>query len=120
ATLAGHGATTLHAGAAAVYDEFLSQPAAHALHVLVQQHQPNMILFATTYASRDVAGRLQARTGSTLMSNASDVLGVDAAQTQIFGGTRIVDVTLDGPDPKLVLVRPKSFAAEPSGGQATV
>ena len=79
-----------------------------------------MILFATTYASRDVAGRLQARTGSTLMSNASDVLDTETAQTQIFGGTKIVDVKLGGPDPKLVLVRPKSFAAEPSGGQATV
>jgi len=119
-TLGEHGATTVHASDDAVYDEFLAQPAAHALHSLVQQHHPTMILFATTYASRDVAGRLQARTGSTLMSNASDVLDTETAQTQIFGGTKIVDVKLGGPDPKLVLVRPKSFAAEPSGGQATV
>jgi electron transfer flavoprotein alpha subunit len=120
ATLGEHGATTVYASDDAVYDEFLAQPAAHALHVLVQQHRPNLILFATTYASRDVAGRLQARTGSTLMSNASDILGVDSAQTQIFGGREIVDVALAGPDPKLVLVRPKSFAAESSGGTATV
>ena len=54
------------------------------------------------------------------MSNATDVLGVDRAQTQIFGGTRVVDVALDGATPHLVLVRPKSFPAEPSGGSARV
>jgi electron transfer flavoprotein alpha subunit len=115
-----HGAGTVFAGDDAVFDEHLAQPRVEALHRLVQEHRPNMILFATSYDSRDVAGRLQARTASTLMSNASDVLGVDRAQTQIFGGTKIVDVELGGPDPKLVLVRPKSFAAEPSGGTATV
>jgi electron transfer flavoprotein alpha subunit len=54
------------------------------------------------------------------MSNASDVLAPDRAQTQIFGGTKVVDVELAGPDPRLVLVRPKAFAAEPSGGTADV
>jgi electron transfer flavoprotein alpha subunit len=115
-----HGAATVYASDDEVYAEFIGQPAAHALHELVKEHQPSLILFGLTYDSRDVAGRLQALTGSTLMSNATDVLGTDRAQTQIFGGTRIVDVQLEGPDPKLVLVRPKSFPAEPSGGQATV
>jgi electron transfer flavoprotein alpha subunit len=91
-----------------------------ALHKLIQEHSPNMILFATSYDSRDVAGRLQARTASPLMSNATDLVGLDRAQTQIFGGSKIVDVELTGPDPKLVLVRPKSFPAEPSGGTAEV
>ena len=54
------------------------------------------------------------------MTNATDVLGLDSAQTQILGGTKIVNVSLGGPDPKLVIVRPKAFAAEPSGGSATV
>jgi electron transfer flavoprotein alpha subunit len=54
------------------------------------------------------------------MGNATEVAGPDAAQTQIFGGSRIVDVALEGPAPRLVLVRPKSFAAEPTGGTATV
>jgi electron transfer flavoprotein alpha subunit len=119
-TLGEHGAARVFAGDDEVFDGHLAQPRVHALHELVKEHQPNMILFATTYESRDLAGRLQARTGSTLMSNANDVLGPDKAQTQIFGGTKVVDVQLEGPDPKLVLVRPKSFAAEPSGGQAEV
>jgi electron transfer flavoprotein alpha subunit len=102
----------------AVYEEFLAQPATHALHALIQEHAPDLILFATTYASRDVAGRLQAKTGTALMSNAIDVTGTDRARTQIAGGTLFVDVELDGPAPKLVLVRPKSFAAEAVGGTA--
>ena len=113
-----HGAETLYASDDPVYTDFIAQPAAHALHHLVQQHRPELILFSMTYDSRDVAGRLQAMTGSTLMSNATDVLGPDYAQTQIFGGSQIVDVALSGPDPKLVLTRPKSFPAEPSGGGA--
>jgi electron transfer flavoprotein alpha subunit len=118
--LGDHGARTVFASDDPVYDEFLAQPAAHAMHALVQQHAPDLILFATTYMSRDVAGRLQARLGTALMSNAIDVASVDRARTQIAGGTLFVDVALEGPAPHLVLVRPKSFIAEPVGGAAEV
>jgi electron transfer flavoprotein alpha subunit len=120
-TLGQYGAETLYASEDSVFSDFIAQPAAHALHQLVVQHQPELILFSLTYDSRDVAGRLQAMTGSTLMSNATDVLGPDYAQAQIFGGSQIVDVSLSGPDPKLVITRPKAFPAEPAvGGAATV
>jgi electron transfer flavoprotein alpha subunit len=119
-TLGEYGAATVYASDDAVYTEYLAQPAAYTLHELVKQHAPNLILFPMTYDSRDVAGRLQGRMGSALMSNATDVLSADRAQAQIFGGTKIVDVALEGPDPKLVLVRPKSFDAEPAGGTAQV
>jgi electron transfer flavoprotein alpha subunit len=115
-TLGRYGATTVYASDDPVFADFVAQPAAHALHQLVQQHQPELILFSQTYDARDVAGRLQAKTGSALMSNASDLLGPDYAQAQIFGGSQIVDVTLSGPDPKLVITRPKSFQAEPADG----
>ncbi|MCA1726583.1 MAG: electron transfer flavoprotein subunit alpha/FixB family protein [Actinobacteria bacterium] len=111
-----YGASTVYAGDDSVFTDFVAQPAAHALAELIKEHQPNLVLFALTYDSRDVAGRLQAKTGSTLMSNATDLVSTEKAQTQIFGGTKIVDVALSGPDPKLVLFRPKSFAAEPGGG----
>jgi electron transfer flavoprotein alpha subunit len=120
AALGEHGAGTVYASDDPVYDEFLAQPAAHALDVLVHEHAPDLILFATTYASRDVAGRLQAKTGTALMSNAIDVAGIDRARTQIAGGTLFVDVELQGPPPRLLLVRPKSFVAEPVGGAAAV
>ncbi|HMC36237.1 MAG TPA: hypothetical protein VKK30_00050, partial [Actinomycetota bacterium] len=115
-----HGAETVFASDDPVYVECVAQPAAHVLHELVKEHQPELILFGPTYGSRDVAGRLQARTGSTLMSNATDVLTTDYAQTQIFGGTQIVDVQLSGPNPKLIIARPKAFAAESSGGSGKV
>jgi electron transfer flavoprotein alpha subunit len=119
-TLGEYGAETVYASDEAAYADFVCLPAAHTLHELAREHQPNVILFSMTYDSRDVAGRLQAKTGTTLMSNATDILGPDTAQTQIFGGTKVVDVTLEGPDPKLVVVRPKSFAPEPAGGTANL
>jgi electron transfer flavoprotein alpha subunit len=111
-----HGAKAVYASDDPVYGEFIAQPAAHALHQLVQEHQPNLLLGGFDYDTRDVFSRLAVKTGSTLMSNATDLLGADKAQTAVFGGSQLVDVTLSGPDPKLVLVRPKSFEAEPGGG----
>lgn len=112
-----HGATTVFASDDAVYSDFLAQPAAEALHRLVEEHSPDLVLFATNYDSRDIAGRLSARTGATLMSNVSEIIDADTAQTQVFGGSTLVDVKLEG-SPKLVLVRPKSFEASPVGGSA--
>jgi electron transfer flavoprotein alpha subunit len=117
--LGAYGAGTVFASDDHIYDEYIAQPAAHTLHELAQQHGPDLILFSTSYDSRDIAGRLAAKTGSTLMSNATALAGIDVAQTAVFGGTTLVDVKLEG-EPKLVLVRPKSFIAEPAGGSATV
>ncbi|MDQ3915239.1 MAG: electron transfer flavoprotein subunit alpha/FixB family protein [Actinomycetota bacterium] len=114
-----YGAATVYASDDDVYADYVAQPAAQALYELVQEHSPDLILFATDYDSRDIAGRLSAKTGSTLMSNATGLHSVDKAQTAIFGGATLVDVELQG-EPKLVLVRPKSFVAEPSGGEAEV
>jgi electron transfer flavoprotein alpha subunit len=115
-----HGASVVYASDDPAYDDGLGRPQVHALEALVREHGPDAILFSSSHEARDVAGRLQARLGCALMSNATDLGGTDAAQTQIFGGSRIVDVALDGPAPRLILVRPKSFAVEPSGGTATV
>lgn len=119
-SLGEHGATTVYAGDDEAYADGLGRPQAHALESLAREHAPDVVLFSTSYDSRDVAGRLQARLGCTLMSNATDVASADGAQTQIFGGSRVVDVALEGPRPRLVLVRPKSTAAEAVGGTATV
>ena len=120
AALGDHGAVRVFASDDPVFDDHLAQPGAQTLHRLIDEHAPSIVLFPTTYGARDVAGRLQARTGSALMSNATDLSSADRAQTQIFGGSTVVDVELSGPDPKLVLVRPKSFGAEPVGGTAEV
>ena len=133
-----HGAGTVYASDDEAYEDGLGRPQAFALEALAREHSPDVILFSTSYDARDVAGRLQARLGTTLMSNATDVIAPDTAQTQIvrravpaarrqdaaqaqiFGGSRIVDVALEGATPRLVLVRPKSFVPERVGGNANV
>ena len=114
-----YGATTVYASDDEVYADYVAQPAAQALYELAQQHGPELILFAQQYDSRDIAGRLSAKTGSTLMTNAMDIADTSTAKTAIFGGATIVDVALEG-EPKLVMIRPKSFAAEAGGGEANV
>jgi electron transfer flavoprotein alpha subunit len=120
AELGAHGAARVYASDDPVFAEHPGRPAAHVLTSLIEEHRPALVLFPGTYDARDVAGRVQARTGSSLMSNATDVVAVDTARTEIFGGTKIVDVTLQGPEPRLVLVRPRALTAEPSGGTAEV
>ena len=120
-TLGEYGATTVFASDDEIYADTLGQPAAQALFELVQEHQPDLVLFSQSYDARDVAGRLQAKTGSTLMSNVNDVTSPDEAETQIFGGTRVARVALRGPNPRLVLMRPKAVEPEPAeGGPADV
>jgi electron transfer flavoprotein alpha subunit len=118
--LGDYGAATVYASDDPVYSDYLAEPAAYALHALAALHGPSLILFPFEYDARDVASRLSALTGSAVMSNATDVTGLDSARTAVFGGSTVVDVSLSGPDPKLVLVRPKAFEASPSGGEATL
>ena len=114
-----YGAATVYASDDSAFDDYIAQPHAHVLAELIAQHSPDLVLFANNYDSRDIAGRLSAKTGSTLMGNAIGLHSVDKAQTSIFGGAELVDVDLEG-SPKLVLVRPKSFEPSPSGGTAEV
>ena len=82
---------------------------------------PDVILFGTTYDGRDVAARLSVKLDKPVLSNNTE-LSVDGdavvASTPIFGGTQIVRTKLTAGTPNIVLVRPKSFAAEETGGGA--
>jgi electron transfer flavoprotein alpha subunit len=118
ATLGEHGAKKVYLSDDEVYHDYVAQPAAYAIWKLAEQHQPDMIVFGMDYDSRDIAARIAASNNSTVMGNATDIVGPDKAQTQIFGGTKIVDVALQGPNPKIVITRPKSFEASPVGGTA--
>ncbi len=85
---------------------------------LIAAHSPGVLLLGMTYGARDVAGRLSARTGGTVLANAIDVSldGGVSAVNEVFGGAKLVTTRVTGPGTPLVLVRPKSFPAEPSGG----
>jgi electron transfer flavoprotein alpha subunit len=92
-----------------------------ALVGLVEQHQPDLILFAQSYDGRDALGRLSARLDRPVLTNGMTVaVDGDTVQvgTAIFGGNTIVNTTFTGEKPFLAAIRPKSFAAEPGGGAA--
>jgi electron transfer flavoprotein alpha subunit len=116
-----HGAKTVYVSEDATFDDFIAQPAAHALAELVKQHSPELICFGMTYDARDIAGRLSAKLPATLMSNALDIESPELVKTAIFGGEKIVDVKLEG-DTKIAIFRAKSFAPEPdsAAGEPTV
>jgi electron transfer flavoprotein alpha subunit len=115
-----YGASAVYASDDPVFDDALGRAAAQTVGRLIDEHGPDLLLFATSYGARDVAGRLQAARGLSLMSNATDVLAIDRARTEALGGSTIVDVELSGPTPRLVLVRPRSFPAEASPAAGTV
>ena len=116
ATLGDHGATAvLHAVAG---DRLPSGPLTAALAAKADEGSPDLILLGQAYTDRDLAGRLAARLGVGVLSNASDVrLTNDGVETdhEIFGGTQIATAAMSGA-PHIVLARPKSFLAEPSSG----
>ena len=114
-----YGATTLHASSDAAFGELLAGgPAADALAVLAAAEQPDLILIASTYLGRDVAGRLAARLDVPVIANGLDVAanGAVSVRSSIFGGTQDVTAEFEGKKPAIALIRPKSFAAESGGG----
>jgi electron transfer flavoprotein alpha subunit len=80
---------------------------------------PGVIMIATSYEGRDVVGRLSVKLDRTVLSNSTDI-AVDGdtvtATTAIFGGNVLVTTAFTGAQPYLAVFRPKSFAAEESGG----
>src|SRR2546425_296100 len=74
ATLGKHGAKAVHVNEDPAFDDYIAEPATDALAALYEKERPDLILFAFTSDSREVAGRLAARLGAGLISNASDVV----------------------------------------------
>ncbi len=96
-------------------DRLPAAPVAAALAVRIDEAAPDLVLFGQNYTDRDVAGRLSARLGVGVLSNASDVRLVDGrveTDHEIFGGSQIATATC-ADSPFIVVVRPKSFTAEP-------
>jgi len=80
---------------------------------------PDAVLLSTTYDGRDVAARLSVNLDRPVITNvvALETDGDSLVGTEpIFGGNTDVKTKFTGDGPFLTLVRPKSVAAEPSGG----
>ena len=117
-TLGAHGASRVyHLAPPAAEGGLPAAGAAAAAAGLVERERPQAALFAQTYTSRDVAGRLAARLNRPVVSNAIDFSldGGCVVTSEIFGGTQLVETSFTAAPPYLALVRPKSFAASPSG-----
>jgi len=80
---------------------------------------PDLIMLGTSYDGRDVAARLSVALDKPVITNNVDieVSGDDVIVTEpIFGGTKLVKTKFTAGTPYIALFRPKSFAAEETGG----
>src|SRR2546428_9206208 len=119
-TLGKHGAKVVHVSEDSAFDDYVAEPATDALASLYEKEKPDLILFGFTPDSREVAGRLAARLGAGLISNAGDVVAKDGgvvAKGPYFGGGQGASVKANG-KPADVVVRPESFQAPAEGGTA--
>ncbi len=117
--LGDYGARTAYVNDDAIFADYLAQPAVHVLAGLLEEHHPDVVLFSQSYDARDVAGRLAARLGVALVGNVTDVVALDSVRCEPVGGTKVAEVALAGPKPRLILSKAKTFAAAASGGSAT-
>jgi electron transfer flavoprotein alpha subunit len=112
-----YGATTVYAVESA--DALPGVVGAAALESLIREHSPDLVLFAQSYDGRDAISRLSVKLDRPVLTNGTslrvegDKVIVGAA---IFGGNTLVDTEFEGEAPFLAAIRPKSFAAELSGG----
>jgi len=122
AALGKHGAARVFANEDAAFAEYVAEPATDCLAALLPQEGPDLILFGFSPDSREVAGRLAARLGTGLISNAMDVEAANGgfvAKVPYFGGAKVASYRANA-KPAIVLIRPKSFEISESGGEAAV
>ena len=91
-----YGAEKVYVHADAAYDTYLTLPAADTLGELIKQHQPDLLMLATTYDLRDIAARLNARHNMGLITDATELQfeGDTLKVTVPWGGENVVTATL--------------------------
>jgi electron transfer flavoprotein alpha subunit len=118
-TLGAHGATKVLA-TGDLSGSLPGVPVASALAKQVQDgNGPDLFLLGTTYDGRDVAARLSVALDKPVVTNNTDITldGDDVVVTEpVFGGTKLVKTKFTAGAPNIALIRPKSFAAESTGG----
>ncbi len=118
ANLGEYGADKVYVHADAAYDTYLTLPAVDTISELLKQHQPDLLLFPTTYDARDIAARLNVRHNLGLIT---DVTGLEYDGEQLkatvpWGGENVVTATHPG-EHGIILVRPKAFSIEQTPGK---
>ena len=111
-TLARHGASKIYRAEDAIYIEYLTLPAAETVAALIREHQPAVMLFASSYTGRDIVAILSARLDCGAITDVGDFQlkdGTVEATIPALGGSYQNTSTLLNPGTKLLVVRPKSF-----------
>jgi len=110
--LANHGASKIYHSADAVYNDYLILPAAETVAGLIQKHNPAVMLFASSYAGRDLVANLSARLDCGAITDVGDFELKDnsvIATIPALGASYQNTSTLLNQGTKLLVVRPKSF-----------
>jgi electron transfer flavoprotein alpha subunit len=121
--LGAFGAATVFRSEDPLFDDYLIFPALECVASLIAQHQPAAMLFASTYAGRDLAAGLSARLDCGAITDVGDFVlrdGSVEATVPALGGSYLSTSTLVGTGTRLLVVRPKSFEARRFGGEAAV
>jgi len=111
-TLANHGASKIYRSADAIYKDYLTLPAAETVAGLIQKHNPAVMLFASSYAGRDLVANLSARLDCGAITDVGDFELKDGsviATIPALGASYQNTSTLLNQGTKLLVVRPKSF-----------
>ena len=110
--LAKHGASKIYRSTDSIYREYLTLPAAETVAGLIEQHRPAVLLFASSYAGRDLVSNLSARLDCGAITDVGDFQfkdGTVEATIPALGASYQNISTLVRPGTKLLVVRPKSF-----------
>jgi len=111
-SLAKHGASKIYHCADAIYRDYLTLPAAETVAGLIQKYSPAVMLFASSYAGRDLVANLSARLDCGAITDVGDFQLKDGsveATIPALGASYQNTSTLVNQGTKLLVVRPKSF-----------
>lgn len=122
AALGEHGAAVVHLGDDARFGDYVVDPQVATLAAMLEAERPDLVLFPSMFAARDIQARLVGKLGLGAIANATGVRyeGDQIVVTTPYGAETIGTVTLDNAGPHLVQIRPKAFAVEAVGGNAEV
>jgi electron transfer flavoprotein alpha subunit len=123
ARLAEFGAAKVYVSDSADLADYPVAPKAELLAQLVGEASPAAVLVAGTTEGKEIAGRLGVKTGSGVLTDATDVVagpdGSPVAEQPNFGGAITVHSTVKAGTP-IIALRPNSVGAEPETGAAEI
>lgn len=112
--LAKHGAPKAYVAEHGDFEAYLAQPAIDTLTSLVQDRQPEAVLFGSVPSGKDLASGVAAKVEAGLLADVVD-LEPDGDRLvgtmSVFGGATITRCRVEG-TPQIILVKPNAFVAE--------